>query len=383
MNISKVSRKARLLSSVVLCSLVMLLATIDVNSAKTSRYFDGSISAKSAVLIDADSRKVLFRKNPDIPLGEASTTKIMTALVVSEHIDMDKKVSVHADAIGIEGSSVYLCEGEILTVRDLLYALLLESANDAAVALAIECSGSVEAFAEEMNNRANSLGLANTYFKNPHGLSDDGHYTTAYDLALISAAALERDELREIFSSTKATIPCKVSSDTPGGEGVRYLHNHNKMLSLYKGAIGMKTGFTKATGRCLVSAAKRDDLTLIAVTLNAPSDWHDHTAMLDFGFSNYERVTLYDVGEFKYSYPVSGGLEGYVTATNAKPLALTLPRSEYDVKEYVEFPQRFEIAPIDGGVELGCITLSYGDSSVSSPLIAAYSVQSASRRKRR
>jgi D-alanyl-D-alanine carboxypeptidase len=264
-------------------------------------------------------------------------------------------------------------------VGDLLYALLLESANDAAVALALTAAPSIEAFAEKMNSLASSLGLCNTHFTNPHGLYDEDHYTTAYDLALISAEALKDEHLRAIFASKKATIPLGVTAELPEGEGKRYLHNHNKLLSLYDGAIGIKTGFTKKTGRCLVSAAQRDGMTLVAVTLNSPDDWHDHTKMLDYGFAEYERATLFDVGKYSYSYSVAGGVEDYVCAINSHPIILTLPKRRGKATVTVEFPQRFEIAPIESQEPLGQISVSINGRIACSPLVAAYSVPSSTK----
>ena len=170
----------------------------------------------------------------------------------------------------MEGSSVYLAQDEVLTLKELLYALLLESANDAAVAIAMAVDGSVDAFADRMNRYAAQLGLKDTHFVNPHGLDDDAHYTTARELALITRAALENPDFREIVSTQKTVIPLR------GSEGVRLLLNHNRLLREYDGCIGVKTGFTKKTGRCLVSAAERDGVMLIAVTLGAPDDWNDH-----------------------------------------------------------------------------------------------------------
>ena len=278
------------------------------------------MSARSAILIEAHDGNVLFEKNSREKLGMASTTKIMTALVVSQSCDISEQVTIDARAVGIEGSSIYLRAGEALTVEQLLYALLLNSANDAAVALALHVSESVEAFSDKMNQKAEELGLCDTRFVNPHGLYDDGHYTTAYDLAMITKAALENETVKKIVSTYKTTIP---SSD---GNGVRVLVNHNKMLRLYDGAIGVKTGFTKKTGRSLVSAAERDGLLLIAVTLNAPSDWNDHTLMLDYGFENYARVTLFSAGEFCYALSISGGVESFVTLTNISDISMTLKK---------------------------------------------------------
>lgn len=343
------------------------------------------VSAKSALLMELEDRRVLFEKSPDLRLGEASTTKIMTALVASELLPLSDVVAVPPEAVGVEGSSVYLKEGELLSVRELLLALLLESANDAAVALAVASAGSVCAFAERMNEKARELGLKDTHFTNPHGLYDEAHYTTARELAIITAEALKKSELREIFATRRATIPSGVGASLPEGEGVRYLYNHNKMLSLYEGAIGVKTGYTRATGRCLVSAAERDGMTLICVTLSAPDDWNDHVSLLDFGFSAYGRVTLYGAGELCFPYAVSGGREQYVTAVNSEPLTLTLPKdSDYSPTLSFEFPQRFELAPIEEGALLGQVTVTLDGARLCSPLVAAYGVSSAEsgRRKR-
>lgn len=335
-----------------------------------------SVSAKSAILIDASDGSVLYEKNGRERMGMASTTKIMTALVISELLPLDREISIPAEAVNTEGSSVYLTEGEILTVGELLYALLLSSANDAAVALAVAAAGSIEAFAQKMNARASKLGLEDTHFVNPHGLYHEEHYTTAYDLAIIAAEALRVSSLREIMSAKRAVIPQGITPENPEGSTERYLYNHNKMLHLYDGAIGVKTGFTKKTGRCLVSAAQRDGLTLVAVTLNASDDWNDHRAMLDHGYSLYERVTLFGIGEFTHSYGVSGGNEEYVTLSNSHPITLTLPKSKRRVQCTVSAYQHFEFAPIAQGEILASLTVFAGGKIATSPLIAAHSVES-------
>ncbi len=305
-----------------------------------------SLSAKSAVLIDADSGKVLYENAARTRMGMASTTKIMTALTVTRLVSLTDTVSIPREAVGTEGSSVYLCEGETLTVEQLLYALLLASANDAAVALAVFCSGSVEAFAEQMNSCARELGLSDTNFVNPHGLYDEMHYTTAYDLAIITKAALEVDSIRRIVSTYKATLPFEGVADR------RLVVNHNKLLRTYDGAIGVKTGFTKKTGRCLVSAAVRDGLTLIAVTLCAPDDWRDHTAMLDFGFENYERRVIAEVGELCVDMPIVGATTDTVTLNNTAPLVLTMPKGQKKPNISVYSAYRFLYAPIREGTRV-------------------------------
>jgi D-alanyl-D-alanine carboxypeptidase len=207
----------------------------------------------------------------------ASTTKIVTAVIALTELDSDKIIEVDKRAVGIEGSSVYLEEGEMLSAKSLVYATLLSSANDAAAALAYEISGDIPSFAMKMNELAASLGLQNTNFTNPHGLDDKEHYTSAHDLALLTAYAIKNPLFLEIASTKRAEIISSLKNRT--------LVNHNKLLSSYEGCVGVKTGYTKKSGRSLVSAAERNGKMLISVTINAPDDWIDHKRMLDFGFS--------------------------------------------------------------------------------------------------
>ena len=206
------------------------------------------VSARGAVLMEAESGDVVFGQNENARLPMASTTKIMTALVALEQLPLDTVVTVTRESVGVEGSSIYLVEGEVLTLEQLLYALLLESANDAAAAIAVAVAGSVEDFAVLMNEKAAELGLADTHFVNPHGLDHEDHYTTARELALIAKEALNNPAFREICSSRRKTIPLH------GDEGVRVLINHNKLLTSYEGCIGVKTGFTTKTVLRIYSA---------------------------------------------------------------------------------------------------------------------------------
>ena len=227
----------------------------------------GAVSARSAYVLDAVSGRVLFSQNPDRRSLIASTTKIMTALIVCEQCNVLDRMRIPREAVGIEGSSMYLKEGEVLTLQELLYGLMLSSGNDAAVALAIYCGGTVEGFAELMNDKARVLGMTGTHFENPNGLDSPGHYSTARDLAVLAAYAMENP----IFAKT-------VSTKTVCA-GNRALRNHNKLLWMLEGADGVKTGYTKAAGRILVSSATRDGRRLIAVTLDDPNDWQDHQAL--------------------------------------------------------------------------------------------------------
>lgn len=236
------------------------------------------LSARAAVLINGKNGEIIMEKNKDERLPMASTTKIMTGLLACESKKMKKTVTVSPVASGTEGSSLWLEPGERQTLENLTYGLMLRSGNDAAVAIAEFLGGSTDAFALLMNERAKKIGVRNTSFKNPNGLNEDGHFTTAYDLALISRAAMKNKKFRKIVSTKNKTVPWESS------EWDRSLTNHNKMLWRYDGCNGIKTGFTKKSGRCLVTSAKRGGTELICVTLNAPDDWNDHTKMLDYGF---------------------------------------------------------------------------------------------------
>ena len=296
-----------------------------------------SLSAGAAVLMHPDSGEIYFEKNASVRMPMASTTKIMTALVAIESMPLSTVITVAPEAVNVEGSSVYLYAGETLTLEALLYALLLESANDAAAAIAYGISGSIEAFSARMNERAQSLGLTDTHFMNPHGLDHAEHYTTAYELAKITAEALKHDAFRTIVSTRRLTVP----QSGPGG--VRLFLNHNRLLSAYDGCIGVKTGYTRRSGRCLVSAAERDGLTLIAVTLSAPNDWQDHTALLDFGFAAYESVPLTESDRITLSIPVLNGTEPTATVSyvpvNPAALRVALKKGHGAITSRIELPR--------------------------------------------
>lgn len=253
------------------------------------------ISARSAIVMDADSGRVLYEKNADQRSLIASTTKIMTALIVCEQCNVLDRVEIMPQAVGIEGSSMYLQAGEVLTVQELLYGLMLHSGNDAAVALAIYCGGTVEGFVELMNDRARELGLSDTHFENPNGLDSEHHYSTARDLATLATVAMNNP----IFAKTVSTKSVRV--------GERYLTNHNKLLWQIDGADGVKTGYTKAAGRILVSSSVRQGKRLIAVTIQAPDDWNDHKRLLETGFDLYHTELLVRKGQVIASIPVVSG----------------------------------------------------------------------------
>lgn len=275
-----------------------------------------ALSAQKAYVLDAVSGRVLFEKNPDRQSLIASTTKIMTALVVCEQCNVLDRMRIPKEAVGIEGSSMYLQEGEVLTIQELLYGLMLRSGNDAAVALAIYCGGTVEGFAELMNDKARVLGLKNTHFVNPNGLDASGHYSTARDLAVLAAYAMENP----VFRQTVSTKTIKV--------GERYLTNHNKLLWRVEGADGVKTGYTKAAGRILVSSATRDDRRIIAVTIDDGDDWNDHTRLLNEGFSRYQVAQVVSRGDVLGTVEVLGGGNSRVEILAAEDFSFALAPEE-------------------------------------------------------
>ena len=252
-------------------------------------------SAKACVVFEANSGRLLYEKNKDEKLPEASTTKIMTALVVAENSDVEKIISIPKQAVGIEGSSIYLREGEKLSIKELLFGLMLRSGNDCAVALALEVGGSIDNFANMMNEKAKAIGCKNTNFTNPHGLHDDNHYTSAYDLGLISCAAIKNEVVNEIVSSKNATI----SND--GYNYDRQLINKNKILSKFEGANGIKTGYTKKAGRCFVGSAYRNGMQLVVVLLNCAPMFEESTSLMQTCFDLYEMKQLLSLSDIYHT----------------------------------------------------------------------------------
>lgn len=307
-----------------------------------------AMSAQAAVLIDGDTGAVLYAHNKDARLPMASTTKIMTALVALGEGDLDRRYTVTKEYAGVEGSSMYLREGEELSIRDTLYGLLMVSGNDAATAIAGECGG-YQAFIAKMNAKAQELGLNDTHFENPSGLPSDNHYTTAHELAKIAAAAMHDPLFRSIVATTDHTV------------GTHTLHNGNRMLQKYEDAIGVKTGFTKAAGRCLVSAAERNGRTLIAVTLNAPDDWNDHITMLEQGFAQYHMVTIHQAGDLIATQQVFGGEQPTVSLCAQNTVTAFLREGEREQLLPVRYGQQFCYAPIVQSADAGRVEYRLGD----------------------
>lgn len=319
--------------------------------------------ALAALLLDADSGRVLYAKNAQIILPMASTTKIMTAVIILETLDLESEVKVTKESVGVEGSSIYLMEGEVLTVRELLYGMLLPSGNDAANALAVACAGSVANFAGMMNRKAEELGLSRTFFANPSGLPAKGHSTTAYDLACLAAYAIKNETFVKITSTVKTTIT----------KGSRYLVNRNALLRSYAGMIGVKTGYTSAAGRCLVTAAKRDGVTLVAVTLNGGNTWNDHKNMLDYGFAFLESTPVLYPGQVQTEIAVAGGKVKSVAAQNMAAAVASLPK---DTEFYVAVSSKKIIyAPVAAGDVVGEVNVYAAGTVIASvPLVATESV---------
>ena len=298
-----------------------------------------AVSAEKAIVLDAATGRAIYEKDADRQSLIASTTKIMTALIVCEQCNVLDRMRIPKEAVGIEGSSMYLREGEILTIQELLYGLMLSSGNDAAVALAVYCGGTVEGFAELMNDKARLLGLKNTHFENPNGLDSPGHYSTARDLAVLAAYAMENPIFYKTVSAKTVTV------------GSRSLRNHNKLLWQVEGADGVKTGFTKAAGRILVSSATRNGRRLICVTLNDPNDWADHGQLLEQGFSRYRLCRIVTAGECVGSLEVESGMGERVRILAAEDFDYALAEDENPI--LVLPGPGFVYSPVAQGADAG------------------------------
>jgi len=321
-----------------------------------------TVSAVSAVLINADTGGIIFEKNADEKRAVASTTKIMTALLTLEAGQLDRRFTVDSMAIRVEGTSMGLREGDIVTRRALCYGMLLPSGNDAANAAAVNISGSLSAFADKMNEKAAQLGMSDSHFVTPSGLDAPEHYSTARDMAKLTRAALKNEEFRAICGLTSATLEF---GNPPYS---RTLYNSNKLLKQYEGCIGVKTGFTDNARRCLVSAAERDGVTLIAVTLNAPDDWNDHKKLFDYGFS---LVKPQEILPESVSVDVVGGIVQQVCAAPDSSVTIGLTDSdEGELKTEYRVPA-FVYAEISAGDCIGYAEIYYkGELLRSIPLLA-------------
>lgn len=329
------------------------------------------VSAQSAVLLCAQDDMSLWEKNATEQLPMASTTKIMTALLALEYVENveDSVVTITEEMVAVEGSSMGLRAEDEILLSDLAVGMLLASGNDAANSVALFLAGSQEEFARQMNERAKEIGMHNTGFVTPSGLDAEGHYSTAYDMALLAREALKNSLFREIASSKARMVHFKNPE-----KDVQY-SNHNKLLWLYEGCIGVKTGFTKKSGRCLVSAAERDGTTLIAVTLNAPDDWTDHQALFEYGFSRWKTISL---GAQDVSRPVAcvGGSREVVTVQGKESGYVTLPVEQANQVTSEIFLPKFLYAPIRAGEPVGAVKYYLeGEKVLTLPILATESIE--------
>ena len=345
----------------VFCANFPMPEVLPTNALKqqTADYFtekiDYSSSAKSAVLIDAKSGRILYEKNANQKLPMASTTKIMTAITVIENCDnLDEKITIDKKAVGTEGTSIYLQPNEKLTIRELLYGLMLRSGNDASVALAIAVGGSVENFCDMMNQTAKKIGVENSSFKNPHGLDTKDHYTTATDLAKITAYALENKDFAEIVKTKSITI-CKDEENT------RHLLNKNKLLASLDGCIGVKTGFTDDAGRCLVSACERDGLRLVCVVFNCGPMFEESKEMFEKAYEKFKMVEILPSYHFVKSASVENGDGDFVGLYTRKSFSLVLSsKEESNINVVFDAPDVLK-APVKNDEEVGKVEIYYNN----------------------
>lgn len=350
-------------------SAVLMCICLDVSAVCLEA---DDVSAVGAVLYCPMYDEILFSKNSDRRLSMASTTKIMTALLALETNTPEREVLITEEMVSVEGTSSGLSAGDRVSLYDLAKCMLLESGNDAANAVALSLSGSFEAFAELMNARAAQLGMKSTCFVTPSGLDAENHCTTAYDMALLTAEALKNSEFLSICSLKSDTVIFK------GRDKAVTLYNHNRLLDTYEGCIGVKTGFTKKSGRCLVSAAVKNGVTMIAVTLNAGDDWNDHKKMLDYGFSLISDYTA-DTDFSSYSVRVVGGIADFCIPVSDFASFGKLNNTEITRRVYLE---KFLYAPVKKGDVIGSAVYCDGENVIRKiPLLASEDIPLAENNK--
>ncbi len=332
---------------------INLIFVIILIVPKASAVGEPSLSAKSAILINAQTNEVVYEKNAYEKRGMASTTKIMTALIALEKGNLKKSITAKDEDVRIEGTSIGLKAGDKITLETLVQGMLLESGNDAANVTATEICGSRGKFVSLMNKKAKAIGMENTCFKNPSGLTEEGHYSTAFDMAILGSCAIKNAEFRSICSSDKVWV----SYGNP--EYQRLFKNHNKLLTTCEGVFGIKTGFTKASGRCLVSAAERAGVTLVAVTLSAPDDWNDHKKLFEYGF---EKVKVYEIkfNVEKIKIDVVGSDNKKIGVKLKNQLTYTALNEEIN-PETIVLCDKFLYSGIKKGDVVGCVKVFSDD----------------------
>lgn len=329
-----------------------------------------NLTARSAVVMDAATGRVLYERDMNARRFPASTTKIMTLIVALEHSSMDEMVKVGPHAAGMEGSTLWLEVGDEIPMGELLKGMIMRSGNDATVAVAEHVAGSVDAFARMMTEKAHEIGAKDTSFVNTSGLPDANHYTTAHDLALIASYGYrEVPHFEDIVSAKEAEYPW-VKDDT------HRLKSENQMLWLYKGGNGVKTGYTDAAGRCLVSGAKNNGIQLVTVVLDSAYMWNDSIALLDYGFSKIESKRLVEAGKPVARIAVRSGKQGEIPVFAAKDVVLPVDKSgNKDYETRLDLPRTIE-APVQAGDKVGTLTVLYeGKPCMHVDLVAGASVE--------
>lgn len=316
------------------------------------------VSAKSAIVMDVSSGRVLYSKNINQKLPMASTTKITTAIVALESGNLTDVIKTSPRAAHVEGSSIWLEENETITMENAIYGLMLSSGNDAAIAIAEHIGGSVEKFAEMMTETVKRIGAQNTNYKNPNGLDAQDHYTTAYDLALITRYGLKNAKFAEIVKTKEKKIPWQ------DHEWNRMLKNHNKLLWKYQYADGVKTGFTKKSGRCLVSSATKDGWQVVAVTLNDGDDWNDHIKMFEYAFDTYKPKKIIEENQYVKTIAVKNGERDKVSLVTSNAIQVPMLQSEEDkIRIDYKVPD-FLTAPVQHSNDIGSIQIYIQDEFV-------------------
>lgn len=329
-----------------------------------------SVSAQSAFLLCVNNNSVVFEKNSDTRMSMASTTKIMTTLITLEHSQADNKEVTFTKNMIAEGSSMYLKEGYKLRLSDLATGMMTVSGNDAANAAAISIAGSIENFSKMMNDKAEQIGMESTNFVTPSGLDDENHYSTARDMAYLMAYAMINDDFADLTSKKNV----KVDFISPDDMSITY-GNHNKLLSLYEYCNGGKTGYTKKSGRCLVTSAEKDGVKLIAVTLNAPDDWNDHINMYNYGFSKLTAVNGIDKN-YSIDADVVGGEKNTVKVKPVKSVDYVKSNSDTGEVTRKVIMDNFLYAPIEKGQVVGTVQYYINDKKLCEvPLIAESQIE--------
>ncbi|MBP2653536.1 MAG: dacB 1 [Firmicutes bacterium] len=346
-------------------TVIIVLASFCIFSPAALAAEELQVTAKSAIVIEASTGKVLYAKNVNERMYPASTTKMMTLIVALEKGKLDELVKTSRNASETEGSSLELADGESMRLLDLLYGMMLISGNDATVAVAEHIGGSVENFAKMMTDTAHAIGAVNTNFANSSGLPNPNHYTTAADLAKIAAYGYKNPIFARIVATEHIIIPW------PGKDHDRDLYNENKMLRLYKGGNGVKTGYTDAAGPCLVSGAKQNDIQLVAVVLDSERMWDDSIKLLDYGFSQLKPMVLINEGDIFKTVRVNAGKTDNVRLVAKDKVVIPVSNGDADkFSTVIEAPQGIN-APVAKGAQVGTVKVLYNNTEVASVALVA------------